>query len=369
MSTDSAQSSSNADMDHPQNKRVIVTMDGRSVSVNLQSDFVLADRIHDLIEADIGWIDSFTKHGAAKGTHFEAIIRDVIADQLTSPFAVSTGYVIEPSTKKCSNQVDIIVYDTSIARPLFERREFVIVDSSTVRFTCEIKATLKTLELKTWLEATIRSNLGDRFGVTPGFQDAHLFAFSSRISPQKIMEVIEGVYVAFFEEHPEVTESSDYSSFLKRMSFPTIIVREKNEFIACELHSDHFDGHYKIYLNHIKTFAKHGTGALLSALRHGTQSERFSDPNFCDFTTTSARQVLSRRPISPSFAAKYFISNHEIATRFRDGHTEIIRQQELVGQGIGGIYVPVVNSFGNYSSLLIAMANNPGCEFEYFAIE
>jgi hypothetical protein len=357
-----------SDRELPSNITHIASDGERKVLVNLQSEFVLADRIHEMIKADIGWIEKFTKHGLAKGTHFEAIIRDIIANQLPTPYEVSTGYIVDSATKECSNQVDVLVYDKSIARPLFECREFAIVDSETVRFTCEIKATLTGQDLTKWLDNTISSNLGCRFGLTPGFQEAHLFAFSSRLKMERIKQLIEEAFRKFFAQHPKVTESGGFDRFVSKMALPTVIIRDKPDFVGCDLQVDGPGGNYRVHLSHLKSLAKHGTATLLSALRHGTQTDRFSDPNFCDFTSTSARECLHTHAITPRFSAKYFVSNHALATMFQDGHDILLQIQKRDGKGVRGVNVPVLRRIDAYTSL-VPLIHTPGVTIEYFELD
>src|SRR5262249_33631052 len=102
------------------------------------------------------------RHNPSLGVAREAILRNLVESQTPAPFMVTTGFALHlpdapPSQSEAqfSRQCDLLVYDPSIARPLYAIGDFSVVRSNACRVVIEVKSSLqkKTLTelLNVWL--------------------------------------------------------------------------------------------------------------------------------------------------------------------------------------------------------------------------
>lgn len=93
------------------------------------------DRVRDLI-GSANW--------GVEGAYKEAILRKMIAQFLPSNLSIGTGYILENndplygSVPKCSNQLDILIYNNKIP-VLFREGDFVILTPDGVKAVIEVK--------------------------------------------------------------------------------------------------------------------------------------------------------------------------------------------------------------------------------------
>lgn len=92
-----------------------------------------------LVQRDI--INSLIKDQRVIGDYYEAIIRDVIRENVAETFAVGRGVILSKEGKT-SRECDIIVYNAAEYGPLFKSGEIVVISPEAVRCVVEVKGTL-----------------------------------------------------------------------------------------------------------------------------------------------------------------------------------------------------------------------------------
>jgi len=92
-----------------------------------------------LVQRDI--INSLIKDQRVIGDYYEAIIRDVIRENVAEAFAVGRGVVLSKEGKT-SRECDIIVYNIAEYGPLFKSGEIVVISPEAVRCVVEVKGTI-----------------------------------------------------------------------------------------------------------------------------------------------------------------------------------------------------------------------------------
>ena len=97
-----------------------------------------------LVQRDI--IKSLVKDQRVIGDYYEAIIRDVIRENVAEAFAVRRGVVLSKEGKT-SSECDIIVYSAAEYGPLFKSGEIVVISPDAVRCVVEVKGTLNKRHL------------------------------------------------------------------------------------------------------------------------------------------------------------------------------------------------------------------------------
>jgi len=97
-----------------------------------------------LVQRDI--IKSLIQDQRVIGDYYEAIIRDVIRENVSEAFAVGRGVVLS-EIGKTSRECDIIVYNAAEYGTLFKSGEIVVVSPEAVRCVIEVKGTLTNRQL------------------------------------------------------------------------------------------------------------------------------------------------------------------------------------------------------------------------------
>src|SRR3989338_10337639 len=160
------------------------------------------NRVRNLI-GDSNWGD--------EGRYKEAILHNVIKRFLPKNLCIGTGFIVKASDKKyvCSNQVDIIIFDSQYPI-LFSEGDFVIVSPSSVKAVIEVKTNIKNQNLeKTLIKANI---LGEFIGNRNIFNGVFSFdGYEAEVSQSHI--------------------STKIKNSCKRMTFVNHLTLNKNTFI------------------------------------------------------------------------------------------------------------------------------------------
>lgn len=98
---------------------------------------------------------NLVNHWGEDGRYKEAILRSVIKRFLPEKFSIVTGFVIKQTHTRGehipSNQIDIIIYDTSYPT-LFKEGDFGVVTADSVRAIIEVKTNLENQKSKRIIE-------------------------------------------------------------------------------------------------------------------------------------------------------------------------------------------------------------------------
>jgi hypothetical protein len=92
-----------------------------------------------IMQRDI--INSLIKDQRVIGDYYEAIIRDLIRENVPEAFAVGRGVIISKEGKT-SRECDIIVYNAAEYGPFFKSGVIVVINPEAVRCVVEVKGTI-----------------------------------------------------------------------------------------------------------------------------------------------------------------------------------------------------------------------------------
>ena len=95
------------------------------------------DSAHSRIQAALNVI----QHNPTRGSMAEGMLRDLIAEYLTSRWNVGTGFVLTPAHER-SRQVDILVYDMLANLPLYRDGNLVVLTPGSATAAIEVKTML-----------------------------------------------------------------------------------------------------------------------------------------------------------------------------------------------------------------------------------
>jgi hypothetical protein len=92
-----------------------------------------------------------SNHHTHVGNHCELLVSEFLRKQLPDRLAIGKGYVYGrcPINGKDSHgpEIDILIYDRQDCAPIFQLKDFVIIDYSTVRGMIQVKKTLNRTEI------------------------------------------------------------------------------------------------------------------------------------------------------------------------------------------------------------------------------
>ena len=250
-------------------ERYLVETDGIVLEYHHRERYDKAERLDRKLEAEIGWIESFTSHGPSVGTHYEESLLDIIRDYLPGGICVCTGFVFDSLSETCSPQMDILCFKDTESAPLYRRRNnFAIVQPHTVIAACEVKKTLKKSDLVEWIGKTIGLNMGSHHSTPIGIQQMSVFAFSSKTTTATLISGIKDALSKFSANFISKTKGGSAVAFpTMHMTLPQIYLRDRPEFISVRLmrlDTDDIDG--ELVIDVLRGGGPNGVGPFLGSL-------------------------------------------------------------------------------------------------------
>ena len=180
-------------------------------------------------------VGHIVKHGPTVGSYREDLLRSVLRKHLPERYHVATGFIYG-----FERQLDILIYDRVDHAPLFREGDLVIVPSEAVRAVIEVKTTLSTATLRDSL--VMLGDASDFDGDKPFFRG--LFAFNSRLAPQKLLHEIKDLYVP--DPSVQLLSPDSPTIFSPFSHFTCVCVQEKSfAFVAYQKNAA---GRYLPYL-------------------------------------------------------------------------------------------------------------------------
>jgi Domain of unknown function (DUF6602) len=135
----------------------------------------------------------FVRHGPSLGVAREAILRNLVERQTPAPFKVVTGIVFLPPEAglqpepRFSRQCDLLVYDPTKVRPVYEIQAFAVVPYEACKFVIEVKSSLKARTFKelldVWLSVFVVPTFGFAYGGTQFRHFLQLLSEAAKASP------------------------------------------------------------------------------------------------------------------------------------------------------------------------------------------
>jgi len=94
-------------------------------------------------------IRSLTKQSKVQGDYHEALIRELVRQQIPEKYKVGHGLVYDEKSEKKSHECDVIVYGTETKALFeFESQDLVIAQPDAVKFVIQVKGKLTSKTLK-----------------------------------------------------------------------------------------------------------------------------------------------------------------------------------------------------------------------------
>lgn len=110
------------------------------------------------VRSEVDLINTLFQHQGIKGEGNETILRDLVRRFIPQKYGVGTGIVIDQDGN-CSNQIDIIIYDTFLYPSLLTLTSVHLFPVDVVYATIEVKTTLDSTKAKEALDniASVRN--------------------------------------------------------------------------------------------------------------------------------------------------------------------------------------------------------------------
>lgn len=346
----------------PTGNHFIVEIDGVAHEYFHEGENIRSMHLAKKLESEIDVVEAYTSHAPSIGSHYEAILRNLVADFLPNNYEVASGFVFNNMSKKCSPQTDIIVFKTSEFAPIYRRAEFSIVDSSQVLACCEVKKQLTSKELRLWLRKVLRFNW--RIGVRNSnfAKEIALFAFKSKLKTEKILNIVVEEFSSYLEEFEVRTIDDKIARMaLTYVTLPQIILFDRPEFISCSLAplKDSTDTAF-IVISVLSNFGANGIPALLSYLN----PVNIKDPSYRDFISSLLLINYKSHVINKPVKLVAYISSAEILKIFPNSNY-MLQKSNIDGQVIIGAYY---NPFYNLESFnsLDELSKSVGFKWNYY---
>ena len=229
--------------------------------------FARADRFSKRLDADLAWIEGFVSHAPSVGSYYEGITRDLLTEYLPGSVKVGTGFVFDTLQRRCSPQLDILVYSELKDSPVYSRGEFVIVNPDAVAGICEVKKKLTSADLTDWVDKTISQNLGWHPDLPFGIQESSLFALSSDVSTETLARTVVKS-VAKFTRTFQATTQGGHKAILACFgaSLPAVYLRDRSEYISVSASKcDDGGSHYELSVEILRPSGARGISPLLAS--------------------------------------------------------------------------------------------------------
>lgn len=190
-----------------------------------------------LVQRDI--IKSLVKDQRVIGDYYEAIIRDVIRENVSEAFAVGRGVVLSKEGKT-SHECDVIVYNTVEYGPLFKSGEIVVITPEAVRCVVEVKGTLTNSHLSDAVK-----NLSSVNELRSGIWKL-IVGFNTNINYQSLInrcvqsKTINGIFIfnsTCKNEKEDISlQMQKFVGLLKEITLPTVHQRcDAGNYVALEV--------------------------------------------------------------------------------------------------------------------------------------
>jgi hypothetical protein len=109
-------------------------------------------------------LNHLISHAISIGTYHEIVLKNLLEKFISKRFGVKTGFILNPSTKAVSKQIDILIVDENDPAPyFFVEGDFVVVKPDSVVAAVEVKSVLDKNHFLSAMENAVRfRNTGAR---------------------------------------------------------------------------------------------------------------------------------------------------------------------------------------------------------------
>jgi hypothetical protein len=279
----------------PSGKAWLLEVEGLLHLYHHEDHLFLSDRFSRRLHAEQGWFENLTSHAPTVGTFYEDALRAVVAEVLPASLTAGTGFVFDPQTRSCSKQLDMLIYDSTRAAPLYRRGEFAIVTPQMAISHSEIKKTLRPTDLRSIITTFLRSPLGTRPGDFPGLHRVAVFAYSSRSSTASLLDLVANELRCHVARFCALTSTGCPAKFVMYdITLPQIYFFDRDECIETRLVTEP-DGWFKLVAERYRARSDNGLGAYLRQMVEYGRGLTFDER---DFITSPLRNDGELREIA-----------------------------------------------------------------------
>jgi hypothetical protein len=331
----------------PTGQRSILEINGVLHEYYHEDWFARADRFSKRLDAEMKWIEEFVSHASSVGNYYEGITRDMLAEFLPSGVRVGTGFIFDSLRRRCSPQLDILIYSDLKESPIYRRGEFVIVQPASVVGICEVKKTLRSADLSDWIDKTISQNLGWHIQLPYGIQQSSLFAFSSNVSTKTLARTVVKSIRKFVQPFHAKTQDGK----IARMggfyaALPAIYLRDRAEYISVSAVKHEYNSPtYELSVEILHPGGAPGVTPLLTSI-----NDQIDDPAKRNLVGGFLVEVVSKTTIEDNFLLMRRLTTSEML-RYFDDASEILSTLLVNGKRPIAAVVPSWALPEHYNSL------------------
>lgn len=276
----------------------IVEIDNLLHEYHHDKDLFVVERLVNKIKSEIGWFERISTHAPSVGGFYEHLVYSAIKEVLPSDLKIGTGFVYDSDRRQASVQIDIIIYQDKTYPPLYQRNEFVVVDSKYVIACGEVKKTLNANLIDQIISKYSNINLGNSPNGMRGVQFINVFSFYSKLSIQKIAEKITKSLVSYFNTFKSETKSGqDVNFILNHLVLPNFYFFDKTGYLQCSCKPFDETSILVELAVYRSSLGGHSLGEfLVSMTAYEQQSVTISNKDFLSFPLriTDSNQVVYR---------------------------------------------------------------------------
>lgn len=247
-------------------QRVLAKVDGVLYEYYHQEDLIQAERLIKKMEAEIGWFEKVSTHAPSVGSFYESLLSSAISEICPGELSVGTGFVYDLVKRRTSPQIDVMIYSSGKKAPIYKRREFIVVDSSSVVACVEVKKTLSSSTINAVLKKFLNSNLGAPSLQIRGAQRLHLYAFQSKMKTQTVAQKVFMAVQEFVNSTWAKTESGlDARLIVKHIVLPEVYLFDRSEYVVTHC-SPVTESTVKVGVSILSSEGKSSFGEFLSSV-------------------------------------------------------------------------------------------------------
>ena len=300
----------------PTGQRVVFEADGVLHEYFHDDWQARAERFSKALDMEMGWIEQFVAHAPTVGSHYETILRDLLSEYLPGSVRVGNGFIFDAMRRRCSPQLDILVYSDIDESPIYRRGEFLIVQPSAVVGISEVKKRLTSINLGDWIRKTVSENLGWHMSYPYGVQKSSIFGFSSDVSTSTLAKNVAKAMTEFATTFSNKTrDKSDVKFACFNLALPSVYLRDRNEYISVSL--DRLSSSKHLSQLSVTVFRSSGACGISPFLAgFETQDCRVGNRNL--IASETLNEVVSTETISIPLLLMRRLSTAELLEHFCD---------------------------------------------------
>lgn len=308
----------------PTGQRVLIKVDGVVSEYAHVDRYERAECFDAKLQAEIDWVERFTSHAPSIGTHYERILSDLVIEYLPSHVKVGTGFIYDSLRETSSPQIDLLCYHDRTVSPIYRRGDFVIVQPDSILAVCEVKKTLNSHELETWIKKTIGCNMGTGASSPRGVQVMSVFAYNCTPKTSTIVKTMIESTEAFLESFRTKTKGgATVLLAVQQLCLPKVFMRDREEYVSASIERkspDSLEGRVKIAT--LKSGGPKGVGPFFGTLTTISHSAEYRD-----YCSSHLQEVVDEVILDVPVVLISFIGSSDLIRHFTDAKSVLMKNK------------------------------------------